>query len=293
MKKTHKRVLGCFSLVVVAAMTVFAATLPMPGASATTTFTDTITVEVISTSPDVNIRNFDSGKITTETPQEIEIQYSNVDTVTVTVKYVDEDGHETETVIKTYNPDGEPGNDTISYDLPGFGDYTIILHGEDEQGVSDEDTVTFRYVPIITDTEEDDTTGDIITTLEYQADVVCSADINVYLDNKLIAPPSPIHVSAPTKTVKIPLDDLESGSYKIITTAYDCPAPGEDPKPLPFPYEDGFDYEKTPVPDTGSFFAGLNIAKTDYLITGLIIFFAFGLLALYIVMKEKKTGKRR
>ena len=57
MKKTHKKILGLFGLVLVVAVTVFAAFLPAPKTQAvdTTTVTDTISVRVVGSTPVVNL----------------------------------------------------------------------------------------------------------------------------------------------------------------------------------------------------------------------------------------------
>ena len=41
------------------------------------------------------------------------------------------------------------------------------------------------------------------------------------------------------------------------------------------------------VPDTGGLFAGLNISKSDYLITGLAIFFLTGITGLFFIIRKK------
>ena len=300
MRKTHKKILGFLSLGLVAAMTIFAATLPIPGAkAATSTVTDVIRVTVIGSQVKVDIvEPQDNDVVFTSSTQDVTVESQHAKTVTVTGVYTDENGADTPLNIFTYNPANVSDTKTETLDLNtyGFGTYTITAVAEDESGITDEDIKTFTYIPAKADIDDSDEDGEIYVDLDYEDGVVCSADINVFLGGKLVAPPSPIHVTAPTRRVKIPVDNFATGDYTVVTTAYDCPpGPDEDPNPLPFPYTDTFHFEQEdiPVPDTGGLFMGLNISKTDYLLTAIIVFFAFATLALFIVIKGRKTNKRR
>ncbi len=300
MRKTHKKILGFLSLGLVAAMTVFAATLPIPGAkAATSTVTDVIKVTVIGSQIQVDIvEPLNNDVVFTRSSQQITVDQQHAKTVTITGVYTDEDGVDhPQFTIGSYSPTDvhDTHSSTISLNDHGYGTYTITATGVDESGVIDEDVKVFKYIPATADIDDSDEDGDIYIDLDYEPGVVCSADVNVYLGGNLVAPPSPIHVEAPTTRVKIPVDGFATGDYTVITTAYNCPGEGEDPTPLPFPDTDTFHYdeEDIPVPDTGGLFMGLNISKTDYLLTAIIVFFAFAILALFIVIKGRKTNKRR
>ena len=301
MRKTHKKILGFLSLGLVVAMTVFAATLPVPGAKATTStsITDVITVTVIGQTVKVDIVDPESGSIFIHPNQGLSVEQEHAKHIDITGVYTDPDGNETAFNIGSYNPSTTHDTTTTTIDLDtyGYGTYTITATGTDETGVPDSDIITFSYIPIKADIDDSDIDGDTYVDLDYEVGNVCSANVNIYLDNKLVTPPSPIHVEAPTTRIKLPIADFATGDYTITTTAYDCPNPGEDPKPLPYPYTDTFHHdqdEDVPVPDTGGFFMGMNISKTDYLITAIIVFFAFAVLALLIVIKgRRKNIKRR
>lgn len=300
MRKTHKRILGFLSLGLVAAMTIFAATLPIPGAKAATTasVTDVIRVTVVGSQVKIDIVDpSESGYVYAHPLRSISVDQDNAISVTIRGVYTDEDGNDHPFNIGSYNPTEVHDINTITINLNdyGYGTYTITAEGEDAAGTTDEDVTTFNYVPTKADVDDSDEDGDVYVDLDYEVGVVCSADVNIFLGGNKVTPPSPIHVEAPTTRVQIPVDDLETGDYTVITTAYDCPAPGEDPEPLPFPYTDSFHHDKEdiPVPDTGGLFMGLNISKTDYLLTAIIVFFAFAILALFIVLKGKKNNKRR
>lgn len=297
MKRKQKTFFGLLGLSLVAAMTGFAATIPIPGANATTaTVTDTITVRVIAPQIDVSVVTPKDGDTYVRPSQAVNVEFAHVNDLTITLKVVDQDGVEHTYDFGSYTSDGSADSVIAAIDLEsyGYGDYTLTAHGTNTDGIFDEESVEFRYLPITSDVDEEEETGKIFVDLDYDEAIVCSADINIYNGNTLVVPPSPLHVNAPTAHVEIPVEKLESGSYRVETIAYDCPTnPDDEPQPLPFPAEDNFDYEKTPVPDTGSFFMGLNISKTDYLVTALIVFFAFSMLSLGIIIKGKKNNKRR
>ncbi|MBQ2660748.1 hypothetical protein IJF93_01585 [Candidatus Saccharibacteria bacterium] len=104
MKKTQKKILGFSGLLLVAAMTVFAAYLPVPEASATTALTDVIKVRVVGAVPDVNINNINYGEIFTSTGHAFGIDYENAENVKVTLQYTNVAGEVTTDVLaETYS----------------------------------------------------------------------------------------------------------------------------------------------------------------------------------------------
>lgn len=109
MRKTQKRILGISGLCLVAAMTVFAATLPVPGAAATSGVTDTIKVRVVGSVPDVNILGIENGEIITSPSQFFTVEYENVETVSVVLEHTDLDGTVTPYTLDEFVPDYEPG----------------------------------------------------------------------------------------------------------------------------------------------------------------------------------------
>lgn len=305
MRKTHKKILGFLSLGLVAAMTVFAATLPTPGAKATSTsITDTITVTVLGGIPTVTIEDPDDGAIYYTPTQAVNIDYQRTASIKIVGTYTDANNVTTSFDLGNF-PTYEVADTlstTINFNNYGYGKYVLTAIGVDGSGVDAvEDIVSFKYVPLTVDVP-DPTPGndEMPVVLHYDVDNVCAVDINVYLGNVLIAPPSPIHVDAPTTHITISLEQLQSGHYTIESIPYDCPDPSDPsdtPQPLePYAQTDTFDYEKDediPVPDTGGLFMGLNVSKTDYLVTAIIVFFAFAFLALGIVIKGRKNNKRR
>ncbi len=291
MRKTKKKVLGLLGLILVAAITCFAASLPGPKATAVSSFTDTIVVRVVGNTPDVNITSPENEAIFVDPNAEVHFDYENVRTATAELTYTDLDGNEYSESIAEWQLNYDAGDSTITINLNnyGYGDYLVKITGIGYDDVKDIEQVKFSYVSIYTEIEEDPNTGLIYLNLYYLEDVVCKADINLYLGDKLIAPPSTIKVTSPTHRVEIPFAGLATGDYIIRTTAYSCDT-GEK---IGKEFEDNYYYEAIPVPDTGGFFTSGNISREDFMITGTIVFLGFGGLAIWIVAKGRKDSKRR
>lgn len=311
MKKHTKKILGFSGLAVVAATTVFAAALPGPEVSAATesSFTDTLNVRVVGSVPDVNVVSPASGSVfTVGSVQPIRIEYENIENVLATLKYTDADGIEHMITLDDSIVDYTAG--TISYDLNlrdpqfGYGRYVLSVSGVGYGGVSDEEIVTFEYLPVDATLSEDPETGNVNVDLEYDPDDgtgtgtgdVASIEIDIFDENgNKITPPSPITVTPPQTSIEIPFDDynLPSGTYTIAITAYG--ADGEELYKsflLYYVYE-AIQVPATGTPDTGGFFQNLNISQSDYLITGVGFFLIVGIAGAIYVAKNKKTSRRR
>lgn len=183
----------------------------------------------------------------------------------------------------------------------GYGEYLVTARGVGYGGVYDEDYAIFYYYPAYAEATKNDNISGFDVELTYNAydeasntGEVAKLVINVYDSNgNLIKGLSPVTVFPPTTTVQLPFGDygLESGTYTIAVSAYNNL--GEE---LYKPYEIQVYYEapSIPVPDTGSFMGNLNISKTDYLVTGLIVFGLVGIGGFaFIAKRGKKTNSRR
>jgi hypothetical protein len=308
MKRAQKKIFGFLGLIFVIVTTIIAAKIPAPVASAISSVTDTIVVTVVGSVPDVNVSGITNGEATLE-PNAVTVSYENVTNVEVSAKYTNADGITISKVIDSFP--SSYGHDAKSYDLFGadagllgagfgYGKYVINVKGTNESGVYDEDLVSFEYLPLVAELEEDEDTGKIYTDLEYNADDgtedsdgdVAKIIINVYdKDGNLVEGLSPIEVTPPTTKVELPFEkyNVPSGRYTIAITSYD-----RDNNKLYKPYILTLDYEAVIVPNTGGFFRELNISKEDYLVTGLLVFFIVGVVALGIILKDgkKKSHKR-
>lgn len=181
----------------------------------------------------------------------------------------------------------------------GYGEYVIHVKGIGYNGVYDEDSVTFYYLPVYAEITEDEDTGKYYVDLDYEADdgteqsdgEVAKIIINVYDENgNLVEGLSPITVTPPTTKVELPMAayNLPTGTYTIKVAAYDA-----DNNELYKPYVFQFYYETVEVPNTGSVFKNLNISKEDYLVTGLLIFFIFGIVGFGIIARGNRKNNRK
>ena len=306
MKRTQKRVLGLLGLVLVAAMTIVAAFMPSPTASATTSVTDTIMVRVLDEVPSVEITSPLAGELVSSLNEPITVSYTNTKNFTITVTYVDENGVEhTETIADVDTPD-EVGEQSFSFrdmgEEYGYGKYTVKITGEGLDGSAIEDTIQFEYVAVTADATVDEDNGVVNVDLGYDTDddgidednKVAKIEVNVYDENgNLVSDISPIVVDAPTKHVEIPFDEygLPSGDYTITVQPYN--AKGQE---LYRMITLKVRYDELLVPstaDTGGLFKNLNISQTDYLVTGLLVFGVVGIGGAIFISRRGKSSSRR
>ncbi|MBR2767046.1 hypothetical protein IKD67_03125 [Candidatus Saccharibacteria bacterium] len=330
MKKTHKKIFGLFGLALVVAVTVFAAFLPGPETKATTdSVVDNLSVRVVGATPSINISGITPGSEVVSGSQEINITYENIDKLIATITYTDADGnvHEQSLMngippvdyiagvsdvsinlltgeysysyqyldpdtgeIKTYTDSGTLTN-------RGYGEYVLSFSGEGAEGTTVEKKVNFTFLPVTANVTQD---GDNVTiNLDYDKDStggsqIGGIEIYVYDDTGKLMDPFPVTVIPPDDSFTFNPKDYgyASGTYTVSVQAYDT-----NGTKLYKPYITTFDYqtgEVTPTPNTGGVMGDLNISKTDYIITGLIIFSIVGISgAVFISKHDKKVGNRR
>ena len=118
MKKAKKQCLGFFGLSLVVAMTAVAASMPTPRASAvSSTITDTITVRVVGSVPDVNIRGIVNDATYVNPERIFAVDYENVETMVVSLEYTDLEGNTTTTILDETTPDYNAGTETYKIRL--------------------------------------------------------------------------------------------------------------------------------------------------------------------------------
>ena len=303
MKKTKKRVLGLLGLVLVIITTIFAAFLPGPEASAEggiTSVTDTISVRVVGSVPDIlNVKPI-NGSVFIYPDQDLSFDYENVEYLTITIRYTDKD--DVEHIIPLLEKDDPesfvdyiPGSYSTPLDLLaedyGYGEYRVEIVGIGFNDVKDFETVEFALYPVVGEANEVDD-GKVYLDLQYDTENknINTIGINIYDENgNLINVLSPITVNAPDMRVELPFaeNNLPTGNYRIEITAYN--AEGEA---LYKPYITYYYYEMIPVPNTGALFSNLNISRTDYLVTGLIIFFLAAILGIVFIVKGRSNKSR-
>lgn len=306
MERTKKRCLGFAGLSLVAAMTIVAANMPTPGAFATSTAVDTLKVRVLGGTPDVNITNIVSGAEYTDLSRTFGIDYERIDKLTVTSIYTNNKGETQEKVVSETTYDQGTGSlslnlSDLAFGKFAYGKYVIKISGLGYDGVYDEDSTSFYYVPATAKSEVDEVTGKHYVDLDYNtsgdaSERVAKFVINVYDESgKLVSGISPITVTPPTTRVEIPFaaNGLPSGNYTIGITAYDA-----DGNELYSTFDLKIEYKASVVPDagkpdTGGLFQDLNIANEDYLISGLILFFVLGIVAFGVIARGRKNDPKR
>lgn len=310
MKKTQKTIFKLFGLSAVVAMTSVALLIPSPGASAaTSSVTDTITIRVLDGVPATRINSPFSGEAITALDQPIDLTYVNMDNYTISITFIDKDGAEYTEVIET--KEGIDGSGDARYDFRqfgeeyGYGKYVITVTGTGIDQSTVEDSIEFEYVAVLPTVNENTDNGNPIVDLDYvtdddgldEEDVVDHIVIEVLdPDGNPIPGLSPITIKAPVKEIEIPFDqyDLPNGDYTLVVTPYNV---NDEELYRQFTLIVHYQGEESMVvpstADTGGLFKNLNIADSDYLITGLGIFLIVGIGSIIYINKRGKTSRKR
>lgn len=114
MKRTRKKILGISGLVLVVAVTIVAAMLPGPEASAADDVTgveDTIQVRVVGAVPRVDITGIDNNEVIVVPNQTFTVDYENVETMKVILTHTALDGTVTEYELDSFVPNYYPGSE--------------------------------------------------------------------------------------------------------------------------------------------------------------------------------------
>ena len=272
-------------------MTVFATNLPTPTAIAASS-SASATVTVMVENPNqviVSILSPLDGSTLINNNLSVFYNYTNVSSFATTLT------EQAAGIIdsSTFSPAQPTGTDTYSYTLPDYGKYTFTIRGSGNDSF-DEDSISFEFVPVeveeVTKTEE----GDPIIEIDYDSDEVCYVMVQAYLKpglTPIFDPPLSVALSSvDDKTINIPFTEhnAKTGDYQIEIESYSCLDQTKIYEPLIIP----FTYTEPEVPDvpkTGALLEKLNISKTDYLISGLLVFFFAGIGLLIFVKKKSKN----
>ena len=302
MQNTTKKFLGIVGLALVVLLTICAYLIPTEGAyaeeSTVIAGTDTLRVTVYGEDqyPSIVIDSPTTEELTTSPEIPITFTYENASRVDFILKYEDEDGNPVEVALPSFTPDPSTldpefgyasGTDTVTPDIRAlgltYGHYVLEVKSGSPIGESTGDSIEFDYVPaIVTQTGTDENTNDPIVEVEHDEGVkkveIMPVDENgnPLLDEPIvveIAPDGSGDYPAGTETVTLPFTGggISTGDYTLIVTAYD-----DTDEPIDSPrdsYPVNYVQPLAPdVPDTGVFTGGLNIAKSDYIITALLVF---------------------
>ncbi len=290
MRKTQKRIFGFFGLLIVAMMTIIATMIPSPGASANSV-TDTIIVRVVGNVTNAKFQKPSGNVITTDDGTNYIFNYENASAVRLALSYTNKENATVD--LEDYELYPDLGNvagtkdENLNVRARGFsyGRYILSLYATGPEGSELlYDSISIEYIPVIAEAEQNEDNGLVDLDLSSYDDEDVEI-VEIYLDGELI---KTVPKDKFDEVATIDLGDKESGEY-----TFDVIAKNADGDILYSPYKVTFDYDATgipdtDVPDTGYFFQNLNISREDYLITGLIVFFVFGIVAFSIVAKGSK-----
>lgn len=319
MRNTTKKLLGLVGLALVVLLTIVAYLIPTEGVYADTFLgRDTITVKVIGQAEYASVVINDPTTEESSTSPEVPVTftYLNATGVDFVLKYEDEHGNPVEIPVYSFTPDPadlDPdhgyasGTGVLPLNLRdlglNYGIYTLEAKADSVIGNPPEDSIEIIYVPVILNqTGANEETNDPIVDLDHDEGIKTieimpvDKDGNPLLDEPFVVELTPDgdgNYPSGVTSVTLPFtsNGLETGDYTLKVTAYNA-----DDEELYSPH-DTYPAEYTQplapdVPNTGAFASGLNIAKSDYLITALLVFGIASVAALRITHR-KKTNYRK
>ena len=308
MQISKKHLLGIGGLAAVAAMTAYASTIPTPDAGAVSAATGQVkvSVNIYGEDPEVRITTIKDGD--TFVDGNITIGAIYVVAESLDYKLCKNYGTPDEYCADlgangTYHPETVPesGERAFDFDLDsdpklGFGDYVLTVTNHSYGGAIVEDAVSFKYVPLKMTTVGTAENGDPIVEVEYGPKIgsfdlqakdkdgkpLFGEAINIKVDNPGVAG---------KKQVTLPFASYGAVSGDYVVTAQGRGLDGAL-------YAKQFAYtdvvyrapDAPEVPKTGGLFESLNIAKSDYIITGVIV---FALATALAIRTLKKRSNRR
>lgn len=220
MKRSKKNLLGALGLTVVAATTIYAATLPAPEAQATS-ITDTIQVRVVTDDPQISIST-DLADQVIRPDYTVTVSYANVETVALLVTRLDAAGNVVSgpTEVWTKNANYDEGEDTLDLDLDylgGYGEYIFTSTGKDIHGVTHEKSLRVNYTNVDADVNVSDD-GSVCVDISNPNRVVAKVGVRVYdAENNLVGEDT---VVDPNGQLTLPIDEAPAGTYTVRLTYY-------------------------------------------------------------------------
>lgn len=304
MEKTRKKILGFLCLAATIAITVVAACLPTAQSSAVGGANTNITLRVLGPIADVTITESPESIIESTIPividpnQTIVFTHEHVDPVIAVIAYLPfgiPDGTDyTYTEVYHELTDYQPGSVTtiLNLDDYGYGHFIFTVTGDGDSGY-DEDSVAFDYSALVIDAEQEVPGENPTTDLYYDDEVVDYIIVTILDENGNEIPGvDPIRVPSGVHEIELPFieNDLPSGNYIIKADPYD-----EDGNIVPNIAVDDLLYiaPDLEVPNTGGPLGMLNLSRTDYIATGVIIFFSGAIFAIIMLKKQRKDNKKR
>lgn len=307
MQIRKKHLIGIGGLALVAATFAYATTIPASDAGAVGAVSGQvrITVNVYGENPEVRITSIEDGEVTVNN----KITIGNIYTVADKLEYklcknfgTAEEYCANLGANATYVPESAPesGERAFDFDLDsdpnlGFGDYVLQVTNYSGVG-SVEDSVSFKYVPLKLTTIGSAENGDPIVEVEY-ASKIKSFDLQSYDKdgNPLFDKPINVDVDNPgvagKKQVTLPFGSYGAASGDYTVSAIGTDLSGNVLSNHPVYTDVEYQAPDAPeVPKTGGILGNLNISRTDYIITGLIMFV---IATAFAVRALRKRSNRR
>lgn len=292
---------------------VWSATLNNPAESETLDFSGfangIYTLETISRDGDGNVLERLTRQIIIDNGSgtggiDIPVEDPGVEMGKAVVTVTDEEGK----VVYTTTVDDPSAGDKIHIDTDSLepGTYTITTDYYDK---NDElvKTTTEQIV-------KSKTNGEVEIPIEQNVDVVTQLQVDVYSDttgkivrvikadratgtayiydangNLLFTIPNGYRENMRKGDLVVPMEGLDAGDYTaILMYKTENGRIVGNTKKFKIHYDGD---EVIIVPDTGSFFQGLNISREDYLITGVVVFAVIGVVAFGVVARNRNSKK--
>lgn len=322
MKTSNKRAYGLAGLGLVAAVTAIAHGVPVQDSAYAETNNSSsvdISVTVVGEEPTTNITNPSEGQYISGGSFTIRGFYNNITYISYTLEKLDENG----AVVETYDlgtdlvadSDTEVASNEISktVDMSGYdyGSYRLTINSWAYNGFRDQDSIQFYYnstsiggdVTVDEDgvvhPETDDRTGDPIIVVDHDTDteqievIVRDEHGNIVLGPIMVD----VRPGSDSTAIRLPLSeyDLPAGNYSVEVYAYDENG-NRTGIPLNFvmnyapKQEDG---SGIIVPNTGAITIGdLSISRTDFLVSGLVVFGAAAAGGLFILNRKSRKSRK-
>lgn len=260
-----------------------------------------VKVTVVGQAPSVIINGPLDGSDNGDSTFSVEVIYSKSTQLVYELIYVNEDGTKT-----TYNLPPHSvstggtgdGTDRFDIDINNYGgkpgEYILNVRADGAGATTDSVRFTVSPFDFKFAGHEEKTNNPIIdfgknSTVDYALVQVFDKNGKAILDE-------PIKVKIdPTKASKITLPfaeyGLTDGTYTVVATPYD-----KDGNIAGKNITHAITYASAPapeVPNTGTFFAAMNLSRQDLLSTGLSLLFIGGFFGILIISKRNKSQKRR
>lgn len=216
------------------------------------------------------------------------------------------------TVLQKEERINPTAGETISINTDGLAAGVYTIKTEYFKNTTDSDA----YKTVITTFIVTNTDKEITIPIEKEVDVVKTLEADIYSDatgeivRKIVADratgiayvydangdllyviPGGYTENMGKGDLTLPMEGLESGDYTAIIMYKD--KNGHlvgNTKTIHIRYDAG---KAIIVPDTGSFFQGLNISREDYLITGAVVFAVIGVVAFGVVARNRNQKTKR